>query len=177
MVEVVSSLERDGRPVAGDLRWGVYAVFEGETEYVRRCFGEYGVKTDSTGRYAALWRPYHLIGLELAVSVASVALRREPTGASEAWRGDVAATAKRALRAGEVLDGEGGAMVWGKCVPAVRSLRENLLPIGLAHGVRLLREVAEGAMLRQSDVALDLSHPAVALRRGMEEAARRLLLA
>lgn len=105
-----------------------------------------------------------------------MALRREPTGASEAWRGDVAATAKRALRAGEVLDGEGGAMVWGKCVPAARSLRENLLPIGLAHGVRLVRDVAAGAVLRQPDVALDLSHhlshPGVALRRGMEAAAR-----
>jgi predicted homoserine dehydrogenase-like protein len=177
IVEVVSSLERDGRPVADDLRWGVYAVFEGETEYVRRCFGEYGVRTDSTGRYAALWRPYHLIGLELAVSVASVALRREPTGCAEAWRGDVAAVAKRPLKAGEVLDGEGGAMVWGKCVPAARSLRENLLPIGLAHGVRLLRDIPEGAALRQSDAALDLAHPAVKLRRGMEEAARPALLA
>src|SRR5215212_7636939 len=107
-VEVVSSVERDGRQVQGDLRWGVYAVFEGETDYIRRCFSEYGVHTDPSGRYAALWRPYHLIGLELGVSVASAALRREPTGAAEAWRGDVVATAKRDLAAGEVLDGEGG---------------------------------------------------------------------
>jgi predicted homoserine dehydrogenase-like protein len=168
MVEVVSSLERDGRPVANDLRWGVYAVFEGETDYIRRCFSEYGVRTDSSGRYAALWRPYHLIGLELAVSVASVALRGEPTGAAEAWRGDVAAVAKRDLAAGEVLDGEGGAMVWGKCIPAARSLAEGALPIGLAHGVRLLRAVPKGAMLRQADVALDETWPAVRLRREME---------
>jgi predicted homoserine dehydrogenase-like protein len=168
MVEVVSSLERDGRPVANDLRWGVYAVFEGETDYVRRCFAEYGVHTDSTGNYAALWRPYHLIGLELGVSVASVALRREPTGAAEAWRADVAAVAKRDLKAGEVLDGEGGAMVWGKCIPAARSLAEGALPIGLAHGVALLRDVPRGALLRQADVALDATAPAVRLRREME---------
>ena len=168
MVEVISSLERDSRQVVGDLRWGVYAVFEGETDYIRRCFSEYGVHTDSTGHYAALWRPYHLIGLELAVSVASVALRREPTGMSEAWRGDAVATAKRPLKAGEILDGEGGAMVWGKCIPAARSLAENALPIGLAHGVRLLRDIPEGAVLRQADVALDATQDAVRLRREME---------
>ena len=177
MVEVISSLERDARQVMGDLRWGVYAVFEGETDYIRRCFAEYGVHTDGTGRYAALWRPYHLIGLELAVSVASVALRRESTGCGEAWRGDAVATAKRALRAGEILDGEGGAMAWGKCIPAARSLAENALPIGLAHGVRLLRDIPQGATLRQSDVALDTAQDAVRIRHEMEAAARPLLAA
>jgi predicted homoserine dehydrogenase-like protein len=172
VVEVISSLERDSRQVVGDLRWGVYAVFEGETDYIRRCFSEYGVHTDSTGHYAALWRPYHLIGLELAVSVASVALRREPTGCGEAWRGDAVATAKRPLKAGEILDGEGGAMVWGKCIPAARSLAENALPIGLAHGVKLLRDIPVGGVLRQSDVALDAGLDAVRVRREMEALSR-----
>jgi predicted homoserine dehydrogenase-like protein len=152
MVEVVSSLNRDGSPVAEDLRWGVYVVFEGETDYARRCFAEYGVATDDTGRYAALWRPYHFIGLELGVSVASAALRREPTGCATRWAGDCVAVAKRPLRAGEVLDGEGGATVWGKCIPAARSLRDEALPIGLAHGVALARDVAEGAMLTEADL-------------------------
>ncbi|WP_135466426.1 NAD(P)H-dependent oxidoreductase [Crenalkalicoccus roseus] len=171
-VEVVSSLERDGRPVADDLRWGVYAVFEGETDYIRRCFAEYGVATDPSGRYAALWRPYHFIGLELGVSVASAALRREPTGAPEAWRGDVVATAKRDLAAGEVLDGEGGAMVWGKCLPAARSLEMGALPIGLAHGVALTRPVRRGETVRWADVAFDPAAEAVRVRREMEAAAR-----
>jgi predicted homoserine dehydrogenase-like protein len=172
MVEVVSSLERDGRPVHRDLRWGVYVVFEGESDYVRRCFAEYGVATDPSGRYAALYRPYHLIGLELGVSIASAALRGEPTGAPEAWRGDVAATAKRDLAAGEMLDGEGGATVWGKCIPAARAAAEGTLPIGLAHGVRLTRAVGAGEMLRWSDVAFDATDEAVRLRRAMEEAHR-----
>ncbi|WP_149535334.1 NAD(P)H-dependent oxidoreductase [Siccirubricoccus phaeus] len=170
-VEVISSLERDGRPVVGDLRWGVYAVFEGETDYVRRCFAEYGVATDPSGRYAALWRPYHFIGLELGISVASAALRQEPTGCAESWRGDVAATAKRDLAPGEVLDGEGGAMVWGKCIPAARSLALGALPIGLAHGVTLKRAVKAGAILSYADVALDEAAEAVRLRRAMEAAA------
>ncbi|MFZ4406531.1 MAG: NAD(P)H-dependent oxidoreductase [Paracraurococcus sp.] len=171
-VEVISSLERDGRQVQGDLRWGVYAVFEGETDYIRRCFSEYGVATDPSGRYAALWRPYHFIGLELGISVASAALRREPTGSSDAWRGDVASTAKRDLAAGEVLDGEGGAMVWGKCVPAERSLAVGALPIGLAHGVPLKRAVKAGSIVSYADVALDEASEAVRIRRAMEDAAR-----
>jgi predicted homoserine dehydrogenase-like protein len=170
-VEVISSVERDGRQVLGDLRWGVYAVFEGETDYIRRCFSEYGVHTDPSGCYAALWRPYHLIGLELGVSVASAALRREPTGAAEAWRGDVVATAKRDLAVGEVLDGEGGAMVWGRCVPAERSLSLGALPIGLAHGFALKRAVQAGGTVGWADVAFDPDSEAVKLRREMEAAA------
>ncbi|PWS37496.1 flagellar biosynthesis protein FlgA [Falsiroseomonas bella] len=153
MVEVVSSLTRDGADIPDNLRWGVYVVFEGETEYARRCFSEYGVATDNTGRYAALWRPYHFIGLELGVSVASAALRREPTGCSTSWTADCVAVAKRPLRAGEVLDGEGGATVWGKCIPASRSRATGAVPIGLAHGVALARDVAEGAMVTEADLA------------------------
>ena len=117
-VEVISSLQRDGRDVANDLRWGVYVVFEAPTDYAMRCFKEYGVVTDPSGRITALYRPFHLIGLELNVSVLSAALRGEATGAPTGFRGDVVATAKRDLRAGEMLDGEGGACVWGKLLPA-----------------------------------------------------------
>ena len=170
MVEVISSLERDARQVIGDLRWGVYAVFEGETDYIRRCFSEYGVATDPSGRYAALWRPYHFIGLELGVSVASTALRGEPTGCPETWSGDVVAVAKRDLKAGEMLDGEGGALVWGKCVPASRSKALGALPIGLAHGIRLARDVTLGEILTAADAPLDETLDAVRVRREMEAA-------
>jgi predicted homoserine dehydrogenase-like protein len=153
MVEVVSSQTRDGAEIPDNLRWGVYVVFEGETDYARRCFSEYGLATDDSGRYAALWRPYHFIGLELGVSVASAALRKEPTGCSVTWTADCVAVAKRPLRKGEVLDGEGGATVWGKCVPAARSRAAGAVPIGLAHGVALARDVAEGAMVTEADLA------------------------
>ncbi|MGH8722391.1 MAG: NAD(P)H-dependent oxidoreductase, partial [Burkholderiales bacterium] len=104
-VEVISSLERDGSPVVRDLRWGVYVVFEAPSDYVRRCFAEYGLATDPSGRYSALYKPYHLIGLELGISVASAGLRGEPTGAPTGFRGDAVATAKRDLAVGETLDG------------------------------------------------------------------------
>ena len=54
MVEVVSSIERDGRPVFRDLRWGVYVVIEAPNDYAASCFKQYGLKTDESGRYAAM---------------------------------------------------------------------------------------------------------------------------
>ena len=101
-VEVVSSLQRNGKDVVNDLRWGVYVVFEAPGDYTARCFKEYGVVTDATGRITALYRPFHLIGLELNISILSAALRGEATGAPTEFRGDVVATAKRDLHAGEV---------------------------------------------------------------------------
>jgi predicted homoserine dehydrogenase-like protein len=171
-VEVISSLERDGRPVFRDLRWGVYVTFragaaQGE-DYVRRCFGEYGFPTDPSGRYSAMYKPTHAIGLELGISVASVGVRREPTGAATGWRGDVVATAKRALRAGETLDGEGGYTVYGKLAPAADSLKLGALPLGLAHHVTLKRDVAAHAPVRWDDVTVDASSEAVRFRREME---------
>ena len=173
MVEVVSSEERDGRHVSGDLRWGVYVVFEAEEgprgDYARRCFREYQVQTDRSGRYAALWRPSHLIGLELSVSVASAALRGEATGSSKAFLSDAVAVAKKRLTSGEMLDGEGGFTVFGRVMRASDSLQARALPIGLAHKVKLVRDVAEGAVVSYADVVLPESE-ALTIRREMEEA-------
>ena len=152
-VEVVSSLARDGGGVARDLRWGVYATFAADTDYVRRCFGEYGLLTDASGNYAAMYKPSHLIGLELGVSVASVGVRGEATGAPREWRADVVAVAKRDLRAGETLDGEGGFTVWGRLMPAAASVATDALPLGLAHGLTLERDVAAGATVSRADAA------------------------
>jgi predicted homoserine dehydrogenase-like protein len=169
VVEVVSSLERDGRPVFRDLRWGVYVVLEAPNDYAADCFGQYGLKTDTSGRYAAMYKPYHLIGLELNISVLSAALRREPTGQPHGFRGDVVAVAKRDLRAGEMLDGEGGYTVWGKLMPAAASLKVGGLPIGLAHRVKLKTNVAHGAVVRWSDVEIDADNDTVKTRRAMEQ--------
>jgi len=171
MVEVVSSLERDGSPVPRDLRWGVYVVLKAANDYAAVCFKQYGLPSDSTGRYAAMYKPFHLIGLELSISVLNAALRREPTGSCRAWRGDAVAVAKRALQAGEMLDGEGGYTVYAKLIPATRSLERGALPIGLAHHVKLTRDVAAGEILTAADVTLDSSVEAVCVRREMEREA------
>ena len=168
VVEVVSSLERDGRPVFRDLRWGVYVVFEAPNDYAAACFRQYGLPTDVSGRYAAMYKPFHLIGLELGISVLSAALRGEPTGHSRFFRGDAVAVSKRPLRAGETLDGEGGYTVWGKLVPAARSVSMKALPVGLAHGVAVVRPVAEGAILTRDDVAPLPDGETLALRQETE---------
>jgi predicted homoserine dehydrogenase-like protein len=170
VTEVVSSVTRDGKDVPHHLALGTYVVFEGESDYARRCFKEYAMLPDKSGRYAALYRPIHMIGLELGISVASAALRNEPTGQPSGFRSDVVATAKRALKQGEMLDGEGGYCVWGKQTPAARSLKEGLLPLGLAQGVALKRDIVAGASLQWSDVAYDVNDFAVKVRREMEAA-------
>jgi predicted homoserine dehydrogenase-like protein len=167
-VEVISSLRSDGTAIPYDIRFGVFVVFEGETDYIQRCFSEYGVKTDPSGRYACLYKRWHLIGLEVGISVASVGLRGEPTGCATGWRADAIAVAKKSLAAGELLDGEGGYTVVGRLMPAADSLRENCLPLGLAHGWKMLRPVAAGQPVRWSDVAYDAGSTAVRLRREME---------
>ena len=172
-VEVVSSIERDGRPVFRDLRWGVYAVFEAPSQYVMDCFKQYGLQTDSSGKYAAMYKPYHLIGLELGISVASIAVRQEATGATGEWRGDVAATAKRALKKGEKLDGEGGFTVYGKLMQTADSLRMHALPIGLAHNRVLKHDIAQGAVVTWNDVDYDATQQAVAFRQEQEAIFRK----
>src|SRR3954463_11986444 len=167
-VEVISSLQKDGTPIPYDIRFGVFVVFEGDTEYIRRCFSEYGVKTDPGGRYACMYKRWHLIGLEVGISVASVGLRGEATGCPTGWRADAVAVAKKDLKKDEMLDGEGGYTVVGRLMPAERSLKENCLPLGLARGGKLLRRVAGGQALKWSDVAVDEKSPAVRARRDME---------
>ena len=168
-VEVVSSLERDGRPVHRDLRWGVYVVIEAPNDYAAASFQQYGLLTDDSGRYAAMYKPYHLIGLELNMSILSAALRGEPTGCATSFRGDVVAVAKRDLRAGETLDGEGGYTVWGKLMPAHDSLAMGGLPIGLAHGVTLTRDIPAGQPLGWRDVQVTATSEALRLRQQMEQ--------
>ncbi len=174
-VEVVSSLERDGRPVFRDLRWGVYVVIEAPNDYAAACFKQYGLKTDDSGRFAAMYKPFHLIGLELGVSVLSAALRGEPTGQSRSFNGDAVAVAKRDLKAGDTLDGEGGYTVWGKLMPAGRSLEVSALPIGLAHNVTVTADIAKGDVISTSKVKLDETSEAVRIRRESEALAPEAL--
>ncbi|KAF2705294.1 putative homoserine dehydrogenase [Pleomassaria siparia CBS 279.74] len=175
-VEVVSCLEIDGRPVFNDLRWGVYVVIKAPGEYQRDCFAQYGLKTDSTGWYAAQYKPYHLIGLELGISVTNIMVRGEPTGQCKTFAADVVATAKRDLKAGEKLDGEGGFMVYGKLMTAESSLAIHGLPIGLAHGIVLKRDVRQDQGLSWHDVEYSDKNQVVAVRKEMEALFRRELM-
>lgn len=168
MVEVVSCLEPDGRVIPYDIRMGVWVTVEGETKYIQNCFEEYNAHTDPSGRYFTLYKRWHLIGLEVGMSVASVALRGEATGTPTEWVADVVATAKRDLRVGEILDGEGGYTVWGKLLPVARSLELGAVPLGLAHDVKLKRNVAAGAVVTWADVEINTGTRAYELRKRLE---------
>ena len=168
MVEVISSLEADGRKIPYEIRMGVWVTVEAETDYIKNCFEEYNAHTDPSGRYFTLYKRWHLIGLEVGVSVASVALRGEPTGVAMGWNADVVATAKRDLKVGDMLDGEGGYTVWGKLLPASTSRAVGGLPLGLAHNVRVVRPVKLGQSLSWADVAVDETTQAYKGRREME---------
>ncbi len=172
MVEVASCLTADGKPIPYDIRKGVWVCFRGDTDYIRNCFEEYKVITDDTGRYMSLYKKWHLIGLELGVSVASVGLRGESTGAATCFNGDVAAIAKRDLEPGEMLDGEGGYTVSGGLRPAVDSVSGGYLPLGLAHKVKLIRPVKDGQPVTYADVEMDTTSAAFRLRKEMEATLR-----
>ena len=174
-VEVVSSLDRDGKEVFKDLRWGVYAVLKAPNDYAASCFKQYGMNTDSTGQFSAMYKPFHLIGMELNISIFSAALLNQSTGQTQTFSGDVIATSKRSLKKGEILDGEGGATVWGKLIPARDSLSNETLPIGLAHGIKLNKDIKEDQILTWKDVDYSLDDPTVAYRRSMEKNFRSLL--
>ena len=167
-VEVVSSLKRNGCKVFGDLRWGVYVVIEATNDYTARCFKEYGMNTDDSGRFSAMYKPFHLIGLELNVSIFSAALLNKPTGSTQNFQADVIATAKRELAAGEILDGEGGYMVWGKLVSAKKSVAIGGLPIGLTSGLKLKRRISSGSPVLWNDIEFDNSLEVFKIRKNME---------
>ena len=167
-VEVVSSLERDGRSVFKDLRWGVFAVLEAPNDYAASCFKQYGMNTDNTGQFSAMYKPFHLIGMELNISIFSAALLNQATGQTQKFTGDVVSTTKRNLKKGEMLDGEGGATVWGKLIPAKLSLSLEALPIGLAHSIKLKNDIKENEIIKWSDVEFLSNDPAISYRRSME---------
>jgi predicted homoserine dehydrogenase-like protein len=169
MVEVISSLETDGRVIPYDIRMGVWVTVEADTDYIKNCFEEYKAHTDPSGRYFTLYKRWHLIGLEVGMSVASVALRGEPTGVATGWHADVVATAKRDLKPGDMLDGEGGYTVWGKLLPAEKSAAIGGLPLGLAHQVKVIRPVAKGQSLTWADVDMDTTTYAYKIRNEMEQ--------
>ncbi len=169
MVEVISSLQPDGTPIDYDIRMGVWVTVEAETEYIQNCFEEYNAHTDPSGKYFTLYKRWHLIGLEVGMSVASVALRQEATGVAQNWVADVASTAKRDLHPGDTLDGEGGYTVWGKLLPASTSLKKGAVPLGLAHQVKVVRDVSKGSVVTWNDVSMDTTTKAYAFRKEFEK--------
>ena len=174
LLDIAASQEPDGREVLNNIRYGVFVTFKARDEYARACFAQYGLLTDPSGWYASMWRPFHMIGLETSISVLSAVLRGEPTGCSKEFRGDAVATAKKDLKPGDMLDGEGGFAVWANAIPATRSLALRALPIGLAGNVRVKRAVAKDTIVSFDDVEITNDLDVLTLRQEMEGDARKI---
>ena len=155
-VEVISSIDLKKKNVVNDLRWGVYIVIKAQNEYVKNCFKDYGMVTDSSGNYSAIWRPYHYIGLELAQSIYSIALDGRSTGHTKYYNADVASYAKKNLKVGEKLDGEGGYCARGKLVSSIVSKNKKILPLGLSDNAILKKNVKKDDIITIEDVELNL---------------------
>ena len=155
-VEVISSIDLDKKDVPHDLRWGVYIVLKAQNEYVKNCFKDYGMVTDPSGNYSAIWRPYHYVGLELAQSIYSVALDNKATGFTKNYNADVAAIAKKDLKIGDKLDGEGGFCARGRLITSQKSKKENILPLGLSDNAIVKKNIYKDELIKSSDVELNL---------------------
>ena len=163
-VEVISSIDFDKKDIANDLRWGVYIVIKAQNEYVKNCFKDYGMVTDTSGNYSAIWRPYHYIGLELAQSIYSIALDNRATGFTKNYNADVACYAKKDLKKGDKLDGEGGFCARGRLVTSEKSKREKILPLGLTDNAILIRDINKDDIIKLDDVDLNLPEDIVKAR-------------
>ena len=163
-VEVISSIDDDKNDIPNDLRWGVYIVIKAQNEYVKNCFKDYGMVTDISGNYSAIWRPYHYIGLELAQSIYSIALDNRATGYTKHYNADVASYAKKDLKAGEKLDGEGGFCARGKLITSQKSKQENILPLGLTDNAVLKKDINKDEVIKIDDVELNLPKEVIEAR-------------
>ena len=155
-VEVISSIDLEKKDIENDLRWGVYIVLKAKSEYVKNCFKDYGMVTDSSGNYSAIWRPYHYIGLELAQSIYSIALDNRATGYTKNYNAEVASIAKKDLKKGEKLDGEGGFCARGKLITSEKSKKEKILPLGLTDNAILKKNISKDETIKIQDVELNL---------------------
>ena len=155
-VEVISSIDLEKNDIKNDLRWGVYIVLKAKNEYVKNCFKDYGMVTDSSGNYSAIWRPYHYIGLELAQSIYSIALDNRATGFTKNYNAEVASIAKKNLKKGEKLDGEGGFCARGRLITSTISKKENILPLGLTDKAVLKKDISKDQVIKLEDVELNL---------------------
>ena len=169
VVDIVSSVNDDDSIVQNHLRWGVFVTYTSDSEYSRQCWPEYGVHTDPSGTYGALWRPYHFIGLEVGQSIATITFDGEPTGAPiYGPLAEVVCATRTPLKAGDLIDGEGGYAAYGTVVSGERARRDRLVPMGLATGLKLNRDVPADHPIGEADVTWDESSFIWQLRREQE---------
>jgi predicted homoserine dehydrogenase-like protein len=168
VVELANSVAEDGVTMLDDpIRMGVFVVVRSEHPFIQEDLASYYVHTGGGGGMNfLLYRPYHLVTVPAPMSILKAVFNGEPTGAARHTPTAEAITvAKRNLKAGEVLDGSGGYTVNGLCEKADIARAENLLPMGLSSGARLVQAVAQGQAITYDMVELDEGSFVLKLRR------------
>lgn len=153
----------------GPVAPGVFVVVRTEDPYVHH---EMSYLQMGDGPYFALYRPYHLASLEAPLTVYEMVLDGRASLTSEHWTAEVGAQTKRALRAGEKIDGIGGMTVRGLIDDAADFRRDDLVPLGVLAGATLTRDVPVDHVLTYADVELDESLLIVRMRRIQEDMQR-----
>jgi len=171
VVEAVSAAHQDETPVERNLRGGLYAIIDGPVPALiesMRSYGEItGMITGTKTDYAMVYRPQHFIGCEMPLTIAHMMLNGVTCGTPIGQISEVISAAKKPLRAGTLLDGEGGYCVYGLLENAKTATAENLLPVGLSRGATLVRDIAEDGVVTYDDVELPES-VALDLRRAQD---------
>ena len=156
VVEAVSAIHPDDTFVERSIRGGLFAVIDGPTPEINESLASYG---DITGMiigkrsgYAMIYRPQHFVGHEMPLGLARMAVLGDDVGAPICRAAEVVAAAKRPLRAGETLDGEGGYTVYGMAERHDAARAENLVPMALTHGAVARADIAEDEMISFANV-------------------------
>ena len=107
------------------------------------------------GPLYSFYQPYHLLFFELPFSIARLIDFNDVTlDAAYGMKVEVVSTAKTDLKAGEMLDGIGGFKAYGLCENYSISKEQNLLPIGLADGVKLKNSIKKDGAISFDDIEL-----------------------
>ena len=167
IVDVITRVRPNGQKIRNDIRWGVFVVVTSEDGDVRNFFRTYGSPMGGKGKNALVFRPHHWPGLESSISLIRAALQKEPTGAPLpiAPVAEVVTTTKKTLKPGDTLDGGGGYTVYGLAEKADIAREENLLPLGLAEDINVVRKISEDSVITYDDVELNENSFLLKLRR------------
>ena len=156
VVEAISAIHPDGSFVERSIRGGLYAVIEGMTPFPIESLGSYGeiigMIIGKKSKQAMIYRPQHFVGHEVPISIARMLLYGESTGAPIDHLSEVVAAAKKNLKSGTILDGEGGYTVYGIIEKADMARAERLLPVGLTEGAEVVHEIPEDGMITYDNV-------------------------
>lgn len=158
VVEAISSAHPDGSSVDRSIRGGLFAVVSAPDGPAIESLASYGEITGmivgQRSKQAMIYRPQHFVGHEVPYGIARMMLYRTSIGAPIGRISEVVAVAKKKLKPGTILDGEGGYTAYGLIEKAGIARDQNLVPIGLTQGAEVIREIPEDGMITYADVRL-----------------------